>query len=125
MVCDGPRPPLYRQFLDQGQYSSSSIQQYEKIYGTGYVSIGGAAMTASLLPLLQLAPGQRVLEVGSGPGGECALRWAWCKEAKAGQQFQTCQAEYGHSRSTCNSTSITSSAAARAGTSSVVVSCRR
>jgi cyclopropane fatty-acyl-phospholipid synthase-like methyltransferase len=71
VVSDGPRLRYYRRFLDQGQYSSS-FDQYNEVFGVGYASIGGAALTASLLARLQLAPGQRVLDVGSGPGGESA-----------------------------------------------------
>jgi phosphoethanolamine N-methyltransferase len=58
-------------FDNQGQYSRQSILRYEKIFGDGYVSTGGAATTDDLCARLgsSLRPGVRVLDVGSGIGG--------------------------------------------------------
>ncbi|MGE3822499.1 MAG: methyltransferase domain-containing protein [Isosphaeraceae bacterium] len=56
---------------NNGQYSRTGILRYEKIFGHGYVSTGGPATTDYLCQLLgpKLAPGVRVLDVGSGIGG--------------------------------------------------------
>jgi len=58
-------------FDNQGQYSRASILRYEKIFGAGYVSTGGAATTDDLCARLgsSLRSGVRVLDVGSGIGG--------------------------------------------------------
>jgi phosphoethanolamine N-methyltransferase len=58
-------------FDNQGQYSRTSILRYEKIFGAGYISTGGAATTDLLCTRLgsSLRPGVRVLDVGSGIGG--------------------------------------------------------
>lgn len=56
---------------NNGQYSRQSILRYEKIFGKGYISTGGPATTDYLCELLgdKLAPGVKVLDVGSGIGG--------------------------------------------------------
>lgn len=64
-----PRPALMRAFLDQQQYSKESIARYEAVFGRGYVSTGGEATTRQLVKLLDLQPGQRVLDIGCGIGG--------------------------------------------------------
>jgi phosphoethanolamine N-methyltransferase len=58
-------------FDNNGQYSRTGILRYEKIFGDGYVSTGGAATTDDLCARLgpALRPGVRVLDVGSGIGG--------------------------------------------------------
>jgi phosphoethanolamine N-methyltransferase len=58
-------------FDNHGQYSRDSILRYEKIFGEGYISTGGAATTDDLCRRLgqALRPGVRVLDVGSGIGG--------------------------------------------------------
>ena len=45
VVSDAPPGELYRSFLDSSQYSSASISRYERIFGSGFVSTGGAATT--------------------------------------------------------------------------------
>jgi hypothetical protein len=65
-----PRPGLYRTFLDTQQYSDTSIAQYERVFGRGFISPGGEEASATLLQQLQLTPGVRVLDVGCGIGGE-------------------------------------------------------
>ena len=59
--------------LDDGQYSLDAIRKYEAVYGRDFVSPGGAATTRALLGLAALAPGARVLDVGSGLGGAAFL----------------------------------------------------
>jgi cyclopropane fatty-acyl-phospholipid synthase-like methyltransferase len=65
-----PRPPLYRSFLDTQQYSDRSIALYERVYGQGFVSPGGADKAAEILQQLHLQSGMKVLDVGCGTGGK-------------------------------------------------------
>ena len=55
--------------LDTTQYTRDSIHKYEKIYGRNFVSPGGLNSTREIVKLLNLAPGMKVLDVGSGLGG--------------------------------------------------------
>ncbi|XP_043931612.1 phosphomethylethanolamine N-methyltransferase-like isoform X2 [Protopterus annectens] len=59
----------FQQFLDNHQYSRRGILRYEKIFGQGFVSTGGQETTKEFLALLNLQPGQKVLDVGCGIGG--------------------------------------------------------
>ncbi|GLE02629.1 hypothetical protein PINS_up011470 [Pythium insidiosum] len=59
----------FQNFLDNQQYSNESITRYEKIFGEGYVSTGGQSTTTEFVAMLDLKPGQRVLDVGCGIGG--------------------------------------------------------
>ncbi|XP_034038071.1 phosphomethylethanolamine N-methyltransferase-like [Thalassophryne amazonica] len=59
----------FQQFLDNQQYSRRGILRYEKMFGTGYVSTGGPSMTKEFVGLLNMKPGQNVLDVGCGIGG--------------------------------------------------------
>ncbi len=59
----------YQEFLDNNQYSRDNILCYEKVFGQHFVSPGGLDTTQEFVKLLDLKPGQRVLDVGSGIGG--------------------------------------------------------
>ncbi|KAJ0411409.1 hypothetical protein ATCC90586_004395 [Pythium insidiosum] len=59
----------FQNFLDNQQYSNESITRYEKIFGEGYVSTGGQVTTTEFVAMLDLKPGQHVLDVGCGIGG--------------------------------------------------------
>lgn len=76
VVVSQPRAPLFRTFLDTQQYSDSSIAMYEAVFGPGFISPGGAVVSAELLSELQLRPSMRVLDVGCGIGGELLEGWA-------------------------------------------------
>ncbi|XP_066438353.1 uncharacterized protein [Eleutherodactylus coqui] len=59
----------FQQFLDNQQYSRKGILRYEKIFGDGFVSTGGLETTKEFIAMLNLVPGQRVIDVGCGIGG--------------------------------------------------------
>ncbi|XP_059811318.1 LOW QUALITY PROTEIN: phosphoethanolamine methyltransferase [Hypanus sabinus] len=59
----------FQQFLDGQQYSRSSILRYERIFGHGFISTGGLCTTKEFVEMLNLSPGQSVLDVGCGIGG--------------------------------------------------------
>ncbi|KAE8709660.1 Phosphoethanolamine N-methyltransferase 1 [Hibiscus syriacus] len=59
----------FQRFLDTVQYKSNSILRYERTFGPGFVSTGGIDTTKEFVAMLDLKPGQKVLDVGCGIGG--------------------------------------------------------
>ncbi|GFO25066.1 phosphoethanolamine N-methyltransferase-like, partial [Plakobranchus ocellatus] len=59
----------FQEFLDSQQYSARSILLSERIFGYTFVSAGGLETTQEFVKLLNLKPGQEVLDVGGGIGG--------------------------------------------------------
>jgi phosphoethanolamine N-methyltransferase len=55
--------------LDASQYTRESIKKYEEIFGHNFISTGGLDSTREIAKLLNLKPGMKVLDVGSGIGG--------------------------------------------------------
>lgn len=65
----GPGEKNFQRFLDTSQYKLNGILRYERIFGEGFVSTGGKDTTQEFVKMLDLQPGQRVLDVGCGIGG--------------------------------------------------------
>ncbi|KAL8153552.1 hypothetical protein V2J09_011312 [Rumex salicifolius] len=59
----------FQRFLDNVQYKCNGILRYERVFGQGYVSTGGVETTKEFVSMLDLMPGQKVLDVGCGIGG--------------------------------------------------------
>jgi phosphoethanolamine N-methyltransferase len=55
--------------LDSTQYTRESIKKYEGVFGHNFISTGGLNSTREIVKLLELKPGMKVLDVGSGIGG--------------------------------------------------------
>lgn len=71
-MSDGESGPT-AEFLDQHQYERDDIEAYEKVYGPDFVSTGGETTARRLAARLDLAAGERVLDVGCGLGGSAFL----------------------------------------------------
>jgi phosphoethanolamine N-methyltransferase len=59
--------------LETDQYAPEEIRKYEAIYGRHFVSPGGETCARECVARLGLAPGDTVLDVGSGLGGSAFL----------------------------------------------------
>ncbi|OIT21052.1 PREDICTED: phosphoethanolamine N-methyltransferase 1-like [Nicotiana attenuata] len=59
----------FQHFLDTVQYKSNGILRYERVFGDSFVSTGGIDTTREFVAMLDLQPGQKVLDVGCGIGG--------------------------------------------------------
>lgn len=59
--------------LDQYQYTPEGIRDYERVWGEGFVSPGGAQLAREFIGKLQLPPGALVMDVGCGLGGGAFL----------------------------------------------------
>ena len=54
---------------DTTQYTVNGILRYEKVFGYNFVSTGGIKTTRELFSEIDLTPGAKVLDIGSGLGG--------------------------------------------------------
>ena len=54
---------------DTTQYTVNGILRYEKVFGYNFVSTGGIKTTQELFSEIDLTPGAKVLDIGSGLGG--------------------------------------------------------
>lgn len=57
------------ELLNDEQYSPQNVTNYERVYGANFISPGGKDRAREFLQLLNLEPGQKVLDVGCGVGG--------------------------------------------------------
>lgn len=55
--------------LDTTQYTINGILRYEKVFGYNFVSTGGIKTAQELFSEIDLTPGAKVLDIGSGLGG--------------------------------------------------------
>eukprot|EP00405_Crypthecodinium_cohnii_P016879 CAMPEP_0206458884 /NCGR_PEP_ID=MMETSP0324_2-20121206/23841_1 /ASSEMBLY_ACC=CAM_ASM_000836 /TAXON_ID=2866 /ORGANISM="Crypthecodinium cohnii, Strain Seligo" /LENGTH=882 /DNA_ID=CAMNT_0053930319 /DNA_START=59 /DNA_END=2704 /DNA_ORIENTATION=- len=62
-------------FLQTGQYTAAHCMRYEKIYGRGYVCVGGDDFSQRLLNYVSptIFRGARLMEIGSGLGGTASF----------------------------------------------------
>lgn len=67
--------PLLEPDVDSEQYTAANVAAYEVIYGRDFISPGGKKLASHFSGMLELQPGEKVLDVGSGLGG-CAFTMA-------------------------------------------------
>lgn len=60
---------MHTSIRESDQYSPLNIRRYERIFGRDFVSSGGLETTSMICETLDIRPGTRVLDVGSGLGG--------------------------------------------------------
>jgi len=60
---------MHKPIQESEQYSPRSIRRYERIFGPDFLSSGGPETTRTICETLDIRPGTRVLDVGSGLGG--------------------------------------------------------
>ena len=58
---------------DTTQYTVNGILRYEKVFGYNFVSTGGIKTTQELFSEIDLTPGAKVLDIGSGLGGSACF----------------------------------------------------
>lgn len=58
-----------QEFLDEKQYTLNGVKRYEWIFGETWLSTGGKQTTDVVLSRIQIKPGSKVLDMGSGIGG--------------------------------------------------------
>ncbi|CBY31441.1 unnamed protein product [Oikopleura dioica] len=62
-------PEIKKQQSENKEYTFKIIEQYEQIFGRGFLSTGGMVTTQALLQRINPKRGQTVLSVGCGVGG--------------------------------------------------------
>ena len=60
-------------FYTADDYLRNGITRYEEIFGRTFVSTGGKMTTEDFVAKLDLKPGMKVLDIGSGAGGSAFL----------------------------------------------------
>ncbi|XP_076031835.1 uncharacterized protein LOC143019748 [Oratosquilla oratoria] len=64
---------ITQESMDQKNFNLRTIRMFERIHGQTWISTGGEFQARKFVTTLGLVPGQRVLNLGSGTGGEAFL----------------------------------------------------
>ena len=68
-VCNPNIDNRYDRYIYGLYPHRNGITRYEEIFGKTWVSVGGETTTREFLQLIDLKPGMKVLDIGSGAGG--------------------------------------------------------
>lgn len=69
MAIDNNKSKEIQKFLDEVQYNLNGVKRYEWIFGETFLSTGGLETTQMVLSKVNLPPGSKILDIGSGTGG--------------------------------------------------------
>ncbi len=97
----------FQKFLDNHQYTSRGILQYENIFGNEFISTGGLETTKVFVSMLDLKPGQHVLDVGCGIGGSAFYMAEKYGVEVLGVDLSSNMIQIARERSKCSPASIT------------------